>query len=264
MIVAMRSEMSLACFLLCACPDSTPARTENSGPLSSASDAAGPREACMNLAALADKRSSRDEPRTSDVALLEKCSASLAKLPPHLAAMYERCLASAKRQDDLVNCPPVLPRPGEQEPYRELRQLWSAMVRYALGNDADGQPRYRCFDVASALGPTPPQTVHCGALDGRPCRPVRVPSGPGEYHLSEWTKGPGWATIGFMPLADHQYRYGLRWSNFDRPEGGCMFTAQAFGNLDDDGTWSTYELSGAVDGLGPVSPGGFYVEKEGE
>jgi len=44
--------------------------------------------------------------------------------------------------------------------------------------------------------------------------------------------------------------------------GGCKFTAQAFGDLDEDGVFSTFERSGAADENGTNAGADLYIDQE--
>jgi type IV pilus assembly protein PilA len=58
----------------------------------------------------------------------------------------------------------------------------------------------------------------------------------------------------------HYFHYDFRWASVG--EGACQFTAQAFGDLDGDGIYSTYERAGAADGLGVNMAAGLYIDQE--
>jgi hypothetical protein len=53
----------------------------------------------------------------------------------------------------------------------------------------------------------------------------------------------------------HFFHYNFKWKNDPSGRGSCQFTVQAFGDLDGDGTYSTFERSGTAIG-GEVTPDG--------
>ena len=61
----------------------------------------------------------------------------------------------------------------------------------------------------------------------------------------------------------HYFHYNFIWNNdTSDPYGRCQFTVQAFGDLDDDGVFSTFERSGAADQLGINASIGLYIDNE--
>jgi hypothetical protein len=112
-------------------------------------------------------------------------------------------------------------------------------------------------------GPTPPLTLRCAEGPGGKCVPVKgPPKGPGEYSIDLWLDDPVWRELGFVQDQPHAFHYGFRWANDPRGFGTCMFTAQAFGDLDDDGLFSTYERAGAADENGINAAAGLYIDQE--
>lgn len=114
-------------------------------------------------------------------------------------------------------------------------------------------------------GPTPPLSLRCGEGPNGMCVPVQgEPRGPGEYSVDLWHDDPVWRELNFVRDQPHAFHYGLRWANDPRGFGNCMFTAQAFGDLDDDGLFSTYERAGAADRNGLNAAAGLYIDQEVE
>jgi hypothetical protein len=70
------------------------------------------------------------------------------------------------------------------------------------------------------------------------------------YNATVWTDNPIWAALGFFPKDPHRFHYQFEFSNAVRGYGECRFTATAFGNLDNDATFSTYSRSGTIDARG--------------
>lgn len=93
------------------------------------------------------------------------------------------------------------------------------------------------------VGPTPAMSVKCaaGPEDGY-CMPVAHPTQPWEYPATVWDS-ESWATVGVPPTLRlrGQYHYVIQWGPNDDPYEPCSYTAQAFGDLDDDGVYSTFE-----------------------
>lgn len=96
------------------------------------------------------------------------------------------------------------------------------------------------------LGPTPPLTVNCAAGPKGNCTPGGT--GPGAYDFALWKNDAVWSRLGVEPMGPHRYHYALAWK--PGPNGGCTATARAFGDLDGDATWSTYEVAIEVSAAG--------------
>ncbi len=108
-------------------------------------------------------------------------------------------------------------------------------------------------------GVTPNLSVDCGEGEGGRCQAGGA--GGGVYPQTDWTANPVWSALGFEVRGGHYYRYDFRWKEED---GMCMFTAQAFGDLDEDGVFSTFERSGAADINGVNAAAGLYIDQEVE
>lgn len=129
-----------------------------------------------------------------------------------------------------------------------------------------GTPPHRCPSDGRAeggAGPTPPLSLRCAEGPGGKCVPVKgTPRGPGEYSMDLWLDDPVWRELGFVQEQPHAFHYGFRWANGTSGFGSCQFTAQAFGDLDDDGLFSTYERAGAADENGINAAAGLYIDQE--
>jgi hypothetical protein len=86
-----------------------------------------------------------------------------------------------------------------------------------------------------SAGPTPPVGACCEAADGR-CAP----------DPALWDH-PTWRALGFLLPESHRYSY-----QYEVVEGGKGFVARAIGDLDCDGTYSTFELTGTFADDGSV------------
>lgn len=84
------------------------------------------------------------------------------------------------------------------------------------------------------------------------CTPVTESGGAGTYPITDWTNNPVWAGLGFVKTEPHVFHYNFIASNDLEGYGACSFTAQAFGDLDHDTIFSTYERRGHVDENGSV------------
>jgi|GEM_PF-781419 len=114
-------------------------------------------------------------------------------------------------------------------------------------------------------GITPPLSVDCSKGPGGRC----VPSdggggGAGYYDLSVWTDNDVWNGLNFQMEQAHYFHYNFKYANTEGEFGECMFTAQAFGDLDGDGVFSTYERSGAGGKHGISAAAGLYIDRETE
>ena len=114
-------------------------------------------------------------------------------------------------------------------------------------------------------GVTPPLSVDCNEGPGGRCVPsVGGSGGPGYYDISAWTDNDVWNGLNFQMEQAHYFHYNFKWANTDGEFGECQFTAQAFGDLDGDGVFSTYERSGAADMHGVNAAAGLYIDRETE
>lgn len=97
---------------------------------------------------------------------------------------------------------------------------------------------------------TPPRSVACHEGEGGRCRASEGPEfSAGEYASSAWTEDPLWAVIDSRPRGDgHRFHYQFRGEAVGK--GGCRLTVSAFGDLDGDGEFSTYEREATVTGDG--------------
>jgi hypothetical protein len=113
-------------------------------------------------------------------------------------------------------------------------------------------------------GITPPLEVNCNEGPGGRCIPAQGGGGAGYYDIAVWTDNPVWNALNYMQEQGHYFHYNFRWANDGEGYGRCMFTVQAFADLDDDGVFSTYERSGAADIQGVNAAIGLYVDNEVE
>lgn len=107
---------------------------------------------------------------------------------------------------------------------------------------------------------TPPMSVACHEGTAGRCQAIDASEGErlgaGSYPRSAWTTDPVWAAIGYQPRspAGHRFHYAVE-AERERA-GGCRITVRAFGDLDADGVYSTYERVATVapDGAQTLNP----------
>jgi len=136
----------------------------------------------------------------------------------------------------------------------------------ALGGALADLAPHQCPNDGSATGETgmtPPLSVDCSKGPGGRCTPVAgEPAGPGEYPTSLWGDSKVWNALNMQQEMPHYFHYNFRWNNTAAGYGSCQFTAQAFGDLDGDGVYSTYERAGAADENGVNAAAGLYIDNE--
>ena len=117
----------------------------------------------------------------------------------------------------------------------------------------------------SAAGVTPLLALNCNTGPGGRCVPAQGGGGgAGYYDIAQWTDNRVWNALNFQQEQAHYFHYNFVASNTGTGFGACQFTAQAFGDLDDDLTYSTYERSGAADQNGVNAAAGLYIDQEVE
>jgi hypothetical protein len=97
--------------------------------------------------------------------------------------------------------------------------------------------------------------------ESAPLTPPIPPRGTKETDSPGLWDTPAWKALGFRPVAEgvpHAYAF-----SFESTAGGTAFVAQARGDLDGDGVWSTFEIRGfARPGEKPAVAPGMYVDAE--
>jgi type IV pilus assembly protein PilA len=129
------------------------------------------------------------------------------------------------------------------------------------------QAPHRCPQLTqaantSSAGETP--TTDCNTGPGGRCVPAKTPSGAGYYGLSLWSDNAVWNGLNFQQEQAHYFHYNFKYANITTGFGSCQFTAQAFGDLDADTTFSTFERSGSADQNGVNAAAGLYIADEVE
>lgn len=151
-------------------------------------------------------------------------------------------------------------------------------ARVSLAKMFDGAAAYfneEHVDRAALAGGTPVVALHACPNDGRPSGnagvtpPLSVDCSKGctpgvDYEMKLWTDNAVWNGLNFQLENRHYFHYDFRWENGGGDSGTCKFTAQAFGDLDGDQTYSTFERSGAADNIGVNAAAGLYIDQEVE
>ncbi len=109
-----------------------------------------------------------------------------------------------------------------------------------------------------AAGFTP--TMDCNNGPGGRCIPSGAPAGAGYYDITVWTNNDMWNALNFGQEQAHFFHYNFVATNTTTGYGMCNFTAQAFGDLDADLTYSTFERTGAADQQGVNAAAGLYID----
>ncbi|MEM7152685.1 MAG: hypothetical protein AAF799_07575 [Myxococcota bacterium] len=164
-------------------------------------------------------------------------------------------------------------RSKTSEPRVEVAKMFDATAAFfyeeqlpVSGTEGSSDPIHRCPSdgrLIGSAGPTPPLSLNCNDGPDGYCVPVRgTPEGPGEYSVDLWLKNPVWQEMNVVKEQPHRFHLDFRWNNSEQGYGTCQFTAQAFGDLDDDGVFSTFERAGAGDHNGMNSAAGMYIDRE--
>jgi type IV pilus assembly protein PilA len=118
-------------------------------------------------------------------------------------------------------------------------------------------PTLAAGDTTSAVI-TPALNQNCNAGPGGRCQPALT---GGTYNLTEWTNNNVWNSLNMVMEQGHYYHYGFKAKNTGS-YGNCQFTAQAFGDLDDDAIFSTFERAAAASKDGITAAAGLYINQE--
>lgn len=109
--------------------------------------------------------------------------------------------------------------------------------------------------------PLTPTSAVCNSGPGGRCVPNG--SGGGGYDVGEWQTGV-WEGLQFFQTQSHFYRYDFNYENDTSGYGSCRATAQAFGDLNGDSAYSTFERAIACNKAGCTASGGLFVYNETE
>ncbi|MEM6290262.1 MAG: prepilin-type N-terminal cleavage/methylation domain-containing protein [Myxococcota bacterium] len=111
---------------------------------------------------------------------------------------------------------------------------------------------------------TPDLGTNCNLGPGGRCVPSVGGGGAGYYEIDLWGDNNVWNGLNFQQEQGHYFHYNFIASNAATGFGACQFTSQAFGDLDDDAIFSTYERTGAADNNGVNAAAGLYIDQEVE
>lgn len=143
------------------------------------------------------------------------------------------------------------------EPRLSLKRMFDGIVAAMYTTPDRPETFTGCpFPNTGHVGMTPPLSVHCAQGPAGLCT---TGDHPGGYPAEQWSDAR-WSELGFQMNEPHRFHYDFRW-RYSEEHDGCQFTAQAFGDLDDDGVFSTYERAGAANRLGVNAPG-LYIDQE--
>lgn len=130
------------------------------------------------------------------------------------------------------------------------------------GAVASGAP-HRCPGADTGAGDTGlTPGSNCNAGPGGRCVPGT--SNTGGYAMTVWSDDKTWNELSFQMEQGHFFNYRYQSNNVGTGYGSCQFTSQAFGDLDNDTVYSTYERTGAADQQGVNAAVGLYVDNEVE
>jgi hypothetical protein len=132
------------------------------------------------------------------------------------------------------------------EAVTNLKRIYVGASAYYLEGSLAGSPPQ--FPRSPATSPQPP-TGSCCSFPGRKCPP----------NPALWTD-PTWRALKFSMDHEHYYSYHFVSSGTGAT---AQFSVKAFGDLDCDGVYSTFEMVGAIQADGSVtSATGVYREQE--
>jgi prepilin-type N-terminal cleavage/methylation domain-containing protein len=159
----------------------------------------------------------------------------------------------------------------------QLAKMFDSTVAYFSAESVD---RGNVETITAGAGVTNAATHRCPAPPGSPaggsagftpsidcndgpsgrCVPSGAPGGPGYYDITQWSGNPMWSALSFQQEQAHYFHYDYAATNdLASGYGRCNFTAQAFGNLDDDTVYSTFERTGGADQQGVNAAAGLYI-----
>ncbi len=138
------------------------------------------------------------------------------------------------------------------------------VVQIGSGGTLASGATHRCphpvgSPTGGSTGVTPPLAVDCSTGPGGRCVP-RVGATAGAYYdISLWQSSM-WDSLNFTMEQGHFYHYNYIAENSNSGYGTCQFTTQAFGDLDGDGRYSTFERNGSADVHGVNAGAGLYID----
>lgn len=182
-----------------------------------------------------------------------KVAVPLDPLLEQTTAAFTKYVARSKTSEARVQLAKMFD--GASAYFNEERMAQDGLAAAPHGCPNDGR-------TTGEAGITPPLTVKCADGPSGRCTPGH--DGAGGYDAALWTDNPVWSSLNFQAEGGHYFHYNFRWNNDPEGFGNCQFTAQAFGDLDGDGVYSTYERSGAANEYGVNTAAGLYIDREVE
>ena len=211
-------------------------------------DAASPEEVCRKLERLVPVGG--DAPPVDDEArarCVEKHKELRAALGDDSYRTYVSCMLAAKDLVAASDCDPVIERGeagrGPISAHAQKRKTAEARNNLLMLYQGARQRYTEAAEMAEAGTPPPaapllaPSTAPIPAL-GACCRQ----GGRCAPESSQWQASP-WKELGFAIDVPHYYSYEYR---VDR--SSATFTVLAYGDLDCDGTFSTFSIQGSTGG----------------
>ena len=113
--------------------------------------------------------------------------------------------------------------------------------------------------TGGTTGVTPPLALDCNTGPGGRCIPRVGGTAAPYYDISLWHSSM-WDSLNFVMEQGHFFHYNYAAENSNTGYGTCQFTTQAFGDLDGDGTFSTFERNGGADVHGVNAAAGLYID----
>lgn len=122
---------------------------------------------------------------------------------------------------------------------------------------SSGLATHKCPHVTGALatptaGITPALTENCNDGPGGHCTP----------NITLWNGNEVWEGLNFQQEQPHFFHYNFHGVNATTGYGECSFTSAAYGDLDNDTIFSTYERAGAADINGVNGASGLFISNE--
>lgn len=209
-------------------------------------------KAVDNLIKIENADLDEDERKAKRKEMIEGCKEE--KPPKKLLA----CIAKADDEDDLDKCrddarDAERERTGKKakssEPVMNLKKIYQGARAYYTEETVSR-------GTGTVLPPQFPESVSTTPAAGSCCD---HPTGKCPPDPAIWS-APGWQALKFSMDDPHYYSYTFESSGTG---ASAVFTARATGDLDCDGTYSTFEMYGSVGADGEVvGSAGVYKENE--
>jgi hypothetical protein len=175
-----------------------------------------------------------------------------------MAQSVRKCFVGAKTKEDLKECEQkrVASESGDGPTSRYAKKSKTSEARQLVKKIYDGARAYYMDAHGAAeplppqfpesVGPTPPLGTCCE--EGGRCTPKQ----------ENWDS-PSWKAVQFSLSEPHYYSYEIQSAgqkSAGQLDGSNSFTVFAYGDLDCDGTYSTFSMYGVVDDQFADGPAG--------